>query len=474
MKMRQSVGDAGPLSLYAEGFGENLEGRGYAPDSVRWRLRQLAALDRWLREHRLAAGDLDAACVDRLVAARRAEGRTTLVAVANFSVPISYLREIGVVPPEVSSQLDPVSQILERYRSYLVTQRGLVESSISVNLRVAESFCRKQALRLEELSAAEVTAYIVAFSARSSIGWSKKTVSALASFLRFLHVTGVTAQPLAAALPKLAGHRRTVPCELDESDFARLLGGCDCSRGIRFRVPSEATLRLVLERIDGDDLDQVLGRYLSDSNGDGGGRPVVAVDGKTVRGARAGQEPAPHLVCAVTHDGATVLGQCRTAEKSNEIPAVRRLLRGIDLVGAVITIDAMHTQETTARCLREQCRADYVMIVKANQPGLFARVKAQPWEQVPVVWQDGLERHHGREEQRSYKIITVPRGLRFPYAQQVVQITRRRRRIGTERWGVEVVYAICSLPCEQAPPKLLSAWIRGHWTIENKIHWCGT
>ena len=241
--------------------------------------------------------------------------------------------------------------------------------------------------------------------------------------------------------------------------------------GIRFRVPSEATLRLVLERIDGDDLDQVLGRYLSDSNGDGGERPVVAVDGKTVRGARAGQEPAPHLVCAVTHDGATVLGQCRTAEKSNEIPAVRRLLRGIDLVGAVITIDAMHTQKTTARCLREQCRADYVMIVKANQPGLFARVKTQPWEQVPVVWQDGLERHHGREEQRSYKIITVPRGLRFPYAQQVVQITRRRRRIGTERWGVEVVYAICSLPCEQAPPKLLSAWIRGHWTIENKIHW---
>ena len=235
MKMRQSVGDAGPLSLYAEGFGENLEGRGYAPDSVRWRLRQLAALDRWLRDHRLAAGDLDAACVDRLVAARRAEGRTTLVAVANFSVPISYLREIGVVPPEVSSQLDPVSQILGRYRSYLVTERGLVESSISVNLRVAESFCRKQALRLEELSAAEVTAYIVAFSARSSIGWSKKTVSALASFLRFLHVTGVTAQPLAAALPKLAGHRRTVPCELDEYDFARLLGGCDCSRDVGLR-----------------------------------------------------------------------------------------------------------------------------------------------------------------------------------------------------------------------------------------------
>jgi len=234
MKKRQSVGDAGPLSLYAEGFREYLEGKGYATDSVRVRLRQLAALDRWLRDHRLAAGDLDAECVNRLVAARRAEGRTTLVAVSNFSVPIGYLREIGVVPPEVSS-LDPVSQILERYRGYLATERGLVQSSISVNMRVAESFCSKRGLRLEELSAAEVTVYVAAFSARSSVGWSKKTVSALASFLRFLHVTGVTTHPLAAALPKVAGHRRNVPCELDEGDFARLLGGCDCSRDVGLR-----------------------------------------------------------------------------------------------------------------------------------------------------------------------------------------------------------------------------------------------
>ena len=250
MKKRQSVGEAGPLSLYSEGFREYLEGQGYAKDSVRWRLRQLTALDRWLRDHRLVADDLDAACVNRLVAARRAEERTTLVAVANFSVPIGYLREIGVVPPEVSSQFDPVAQILERYRSYLVTERGLVESSISVNMRVAECFCSRRDLRVEELSAAEVTAYIAAFSARSSVGWSKKTVSALASFLRFLHVTGVTTHPLTAALPKLAGHRRNVPCELDEGDFVRLLGGCDHSRDVGLRDCAILTIlwRLGLRR----------------------------------------------------------------------------------------------------------------------------------------------------------------------------------------------------------------------------------
>lgn len=64
MKKRQSAGDAGPLLLYAEGFGDHLESKGYSPESVRWRLRQLAALDRWLLKHRLAAGDLDAGCVD--------------------------------------------------------------------------------------------------------------------------------------------------------------------------------------------------------------------------------------------------------------------------------------------------------------------------------------------------------------------------------------------------------------------------
>ena len=190
-------------------LGDHLEGKGYAPESVRWRLRQLAALDRWLLEHRLAAGDLDAGCVERLVAARRAQGRTTFVSVANFSVPVAYLRGIGVVPPEASPPADPVSQILERYRRYLATERGLAESSISVTMRVAESFCSEQDRRLEDLSTAEVTAYVVAVCARSSIGWSKKTVTRLASFLRFLHVSGVTATLAVDALPKVAGHRRT-------------------------------------------------------------------------------------------------------------------------------------------------------------------------------------------------------------------------------------------------------------------------
>ena len=250
MNKHQSAGNTGPLSLYVEGYREHLEGRGYTPESARWRLRQLNALDRWLHDHELGAGDLDTGCVERLVTERRAKGRKTMVSVANFSVPIAYLRDIGVVRPAASPPADPVSRILALYRGYLATERGLAESSISGNMRVAENFCSRQGRPLEELSAAGVTAYIVWICARSSLGWSKKTVYALASFLRFLHVSGVTAQPLDLALPKVAGHRQNLPCELGEDDFARLLEGCDFTRDVGLRDSAILTVlwRLGLRR----------------------------------------------------------------------------------------------------------------------------------------------------------------------------------------------------------------------------------
>ena len=241
--------------------------------------------------------------------------------------------------------------------------------------------------------------------------------------------------------------------------------------GIRFRVPSESSIRLTLGCLDGDGLDRVLGGYLSKTRHQEGERVAVAIDGKTVRGARTADALAPHLVAAVTHDGTTVLGQRRIDSKSNEVPAVRTLLKGLDVAGGVISVDAMHTQKATARLLCTTCGADYVMIVKANQAGLYARVKAQPWAQIPVVWDEPTEHRHGRDEQRSYKIATGARGLRFPYAKQVVQITRKRRVSGATAWSTEVVYAICSLPAEAAPPRLLTGWIRGHWSIENKVHY---
>jgi hypothetical protein len=80
-------------------------------------------------------------------------------------------------------------------------------------------------------------------------------------------------------------------------------------------------------------------------------------------------------------------------------------------------------------------------------------------------------RGHGRIEKRTVKVVTVTIGLAFPHAAQALQVTRRARRPGTRRWRTQTSYAITSLPPGQARPDQLAAWTRGHWEIENQLHW---
>jgi hypothetical protein len=114
-------------------------------------------------------------------------------------------------------------------------------------------------------------------------------------------------------------------------------------------------------------------------------------------------------------------------------------------------------------------RSHYLMIVKSNQAGLLARITALPWAHVPVVATDDT-RGHGRVEKRTLQILTTTRGVGFPHAKQVIQITRKRLVAVTGRTSVEVVHAICSLPLEQARPVTIATWLRQHWGIENSVH----
>ena len=98
----------------------------------------------------------------------------------------------------------------------------------------------------------------------------------------------------------------------------------------------------------------------------------MAVDGKTLRGARNEEGSQPHLLAAAGHDG-VVLAQRQADGKSNEITAFAPLLGAVDLAGAVVTADALHTQRAHARLLRER-GAHYLFIVKGNQPGLLAEL----------------------------------------------------------------------------------------------------
>lgn len=244
--------------------------------------------------------------------------------------------------------------------------------------------------------------------------------------------------------------------------------------GIRMRRPSEKTFRAVLARLDPVDLDHRLGAYFTTvattQASESGGLLAVALDGKTLRGARRMGAAATHLVSVFAHHARLVLGQLAVAEKSNEIPCVRQLLRTLRRVRLLVTVDAMHTQTATAKMICSTLKSHYLMVVKSNQPKLLARIHALPWAQVPVTATD--DNHgHGREERRTLKVLTAARGIGFPYAKQVIQITRERVIAATGQHNREIVYAICSLPFEHARPAMIAAWLRGHWGIENAVHY---
>ena len=192
---------------------------------------------------------------------------------------------------------------------------------------------------------------------------------------------------------------------------------------------------------------------------------VIAIDGKTVRGARDKAGKAPHLVAALAHGIGAVLGQAAVTAKSNEIPAVRDLLRAFaDLAGAVITIDALHTQHDTARVILS-CQAHYVMTVKGNMPALYRQLKKLPWSRIPSA--SSLSTDHGRRARRTVKAALAPAWIEFAGAAQVAQVRRTVTKKGKKT--IEVVYLITS--DAGAGPETLAAWVRGHWEIENKLHW---
>lgn len=232
-------------------------------------------------------------------------------------------------------------------------------------------------------------------------------------------------------------------------------------------VPDESTLRKLFARLDADALDRALGVWMWTRTFTVEQRRVIACDGKTVRGARTRPDgKAPHLVAAFDHGAGAVLGQVAVDAKSNEIPAVRTLLGQLDLDGAVVTLDAMHTQTDTATAITD-AGGDYVFTVKANMPTLHAKLKTLPWKDIPAHTARIAER--GRRVTRTIKVADVPDWIDFPGAAQVAQLRRTVTDKATKT--VEVVYLITSAGLTDAPPQRLATWVQGHWGIENRLHW---
>jgi len=198
---------------------------------------------------------------------------------------------------------------------------------------------------------------------------------------------------------------------------------------------------------------------------------AVAVDGKTVRGAATAGETAPHLLSVSTHESQETLLQVRVAEKTNEIPVARAVLPVLRLAGRVVTADALHTNSATAQAILDQ-EADYLLVVKANQPTLYTECAAYFSDATARVGRaTTVDRRRGRTETRTLYATTrlnahLTRYSAFPHIRQVAcLLTTTQDRRGTHR---DVRFLLTSLRPPQATPARLLTLARGHWTIESR------
>jgi hypothetical protein len=203
----------------------------------------------------------------------------------------------------------------------------------------------------------------------------------------------------------------------------------------------------------------------------------VAIDGKTLRGARAaaGDGRPVHLLAAMDHTSRAVLAHQQVGGAPEEVSGFRPAAgRPLDLHGVVVTADALHTHPGAAEFLVTGKQAHFRFVVKASQPTLLARCAALPWHRAPVLDRT-RDQAHGRIQVCTLKAVTVGH-LGFPHAAQVLQVTRKRT-VGVphastrrRRSQTVTVYAITSLPFAQASPARLADLLGGHWAIEAVHH----
>src|SRR6267154_1470921 len=216
-------------------------------------------------------------------------------------------------------------------------------------------------------------------------------------------------------------------------------------------IPSHDTCERVFDRLDPEEF-QACFRDWMQALHEALGLSQIAIDGKTLRGSGVGGKKALHLVSAWATANCLSLGQIAVDEKSNEIPAIPKLLELLDLHGALVTIDAMGCQKDIAAKIVAG-GGDYVLAVKDNQPHLLADIQESLSQALdgaaaalPYETHQTTERGHGRQETRTYVILHDPQHLRERAAWMklnVIGMCMRERVVG-EKKSDEVHYFIGS------------------------------
>jgi integrase/recombinase XerD len=229
---------SGPLEIYAHGFADELARQGYNPVSgAKGQLFLAAHLSRWLAARGLGPAALEVSeVVEEYFAERREAGYTNYRTVKALVPLLLCLRARGVLAPPVV-ELTPAQVLLERYRTYLTGERGLAATTARGYIDAVRPFVATRVIddedELADLSAAEVTAFVVATCPGQTRGSARMTVTALRSLLAFLHVDGILAESLVAAVPSSASWRLTgLPKGLAPHEVARLLATPDRRRRV--------------------------------------------------------------------------------------------------------------------------------------------------------------------------------------------------------------------------------------------------
>jgi len=254
----------------------------------------------------------------------------------------------------------------------------------------------------------------------------------------------------------------------DNEHFLRQELGLNLSNGI----PSEDTLWRVMRRLKPEALQECLQACYLDMGISLAGKHLC-IDGKELRGTvPSGKKHAlVQLVSVWVAAEGLSFGQLAVGAKSNEITAIPALLELVDCPGATITIDAIGCQKTIAQKIVDQ-QADYIIGLKQNQGELYEQVSQWLTKQKPALpcyreW----DKDHGRGERRS---VYVCQDLALLEATQQWAGLQSVVMVETTRWVKEseqtsTRFYISSLGGKE--PEVYAGFIRGHWGIENKLHW---
>jgi integrase/recombinase XerD len=288
---RPAMSVSGPLALWEAPYRSWLAAQGFTPGTIGDVMFHLDGLSGWLERERVAVSELTPERVGEFERERLAAGYCRRWARC-ARLPLRFLREVGAAPqiPAPARVDGPVERVLVDYRAYLARERGLAEDTIGNYERVARLFlvdCLEvRRLALEELTAADVSAFLARECPKRSVSGARSLVFMLRPLLRYLHVTGRIGAPLRWSLPAVADLRdRSLPRGLDAATVGKLLASCDRRRTVGRRDYAILLLMARLGLRAGevaalalDDLDWRAGEIVVHGKGDRDDRLPLPID----------------------------------------------------------------------------------------------------------------------------------------------------------------------------------------------------